>query len=431
VSIESLLDFFLDAFESAPRSTNADIDTLELWTFDGRQSNVEVPSDPPIWCALLWNDELHGFQEVIEVVQRATGCNLRAAERVAVLVDERGRTIVDQSMDPLEIKVVARTLQKVQLGVTIRAKNDVVREEAAAAGISWLLEVQSAFSGKYAEQFRKLVCEALLNKRQSFRSYLNTNDKEFTTIPTFSNISDIFHMFSQKIEPLPIGSFALSVNCMVDSLLCESPSLEPDQSARIQHILLNNGKYWKKLWIQLTDLISTTLISSPKRGRPELAKHFASAYVPLLVHYMVYNRENDVSFLNLAIQLLSTPTIALDLVKNRRFFHVLLSVLCLFFGKRSLLPGSRVCGFVNPSQENLLENWAVQERGYMVVLDHLGSLLGNESVKQYLLRDIRNLDYFLELLTCIQGKHAEVRQKGAVLRSIPLALIHKVLAAFI
>ena len=45
------------------------------------------------WIVILYNDDWHTFEEVIEIVCKATGCSEEQAEAIAIEVDAKGRAI--------------------------------------------------------------------------------------------------------------------------------------------------------------------------------------------------------------------------------------------------------------------------------------------------------------------------------------------------
>jgi E3 ubiquitin-protein ligase UBR1 len=64
---------------------------MEANPIDGQSNNEEndgTPVEGELFSALLWNDELHSFQEVIEVVCDALQCSEEHADTIAHEVDD-------------------------------------------------------------------------------------------------------------------------------------------------------------------------------------------------------------------------------------------------------------------------------------------------------------------------------------------------------
>jgi ATP-dependent Clp protease adapter protein ClpS len=70
------------------------------------------------WNVILFNDEVHTFDEVILQVQKATGCSLARAEKITWTAHHEGQAVAFTG--PLErCEIVATKLQEIKLNVTI------------------------------------------------------------------------------------------------------------------------------------------------------------------------------------------------------------------------------------------------------------------------------------------------------------------------
>lgn len=74
----------LAAQEPAPSAPTPDVDVL-----------TEERLDDP-WKVILFNDDIHTFDEVILQLVKATGCSLQHAERVAWKVHTEGKAVAYQ-----------------------------------------------------------------------------------------------------------------------------------------------------------------------------------------------------------------------------------------------------------------------------------------------------------------------------------------------
>ncbi len=70
------------------------------------------------WKVILYNDEIHTFDEVILQLQKATGCNAQRAEKIAFEAHSRGKAIAF-SGEFDECFRVAGVLREIQLIVEI------------------------------------------------------------------------------------------------------------------------------------------------------------------------------------------------------------------------------------------------------------------------------------------------------------------------
>jgi ATP-dependent Clp protease adapter protein ClpS len=81
------------------------------------QERTDLPADVEgPWVVILYNCDCHTFDEVIHQLQRATGCSLPEAERIAVEAHVRGRAIAFTG-EAAEAERVAAVLRSIRLQV--------------------------------------------------------------------------------------------------------------------------------------------------------------------------------------------------------------------------------------------------------------------------------------------------------------------------
>lgn len=81
---------------------------------DEEETQKELP-----WCVLLFNDDVHSFQEVVLQVQKATGASLELAEQITLEAHTTGQAICyTGALD--ECERVAKILKEIALTVEIR-----------------------------------------------------------------------------------------------------------------------------------------------------------------------------------------------------------------------------------------------------------------------------------------------------------------------
>lgn len=66
------------------------------------------------WRVILYNDDVHGIDEVIVQLQKATGCDLDTAVRITLEVDARGRGVCYRGEYDNCVRV-ARVLREIRL----------------------------------------------------------------------------------------------------------------------------------------------------------------------------------------------------------------------------------------------------------------------------------------------------------------------------
>lgn len=71
------------------------------------------------WMCILFNDEIHSFDEVIFQVVKATGCSTSKAEKIAYEVDSKGKAVV-YSGDIDECLRVSTVLEEIYLQTEIQ-----------------------------------------------------------------------------------------------------------------------------------------------------------------------------------------------------------------------------------------------------------------------------------------------------------------------
>jgi ATP-dependent Clp protease adaptor protein ClpS len=68
------------------------------------------------WVVILYNDDYHGFDEVILQLQKATGCSLEDAEAIAFEAHSTGRAVAYSGTQD-ECEQVAGILRQIRLQV--------------------------------------------------------------------------------------------------------------------------------------------------------------------------------------------------------------------------------------------------------------------------------------------------------------------------
>lgn len=173
-TVSNVLDFILDVMSHAKDSakppsleddTNPQLDAIRARL---KGSNYDPPLEVGLeysWSTVLWNDEKHNFDEVIDIVKRACKKTTSYGREIANKVDTRGRATVFTG--PLKEAVgVAKFLSKIRLGVTVRCARDIFREDLVELLLNFLQDIANLLlhlnNGDINSDFvRTVICQEL------------------------------------------------------------------------------------------------------------------------------------------------------------------------------------------------------------------------------------------------------------------------------
>lgn len=176
-TVASCLDFILDVMSHAKESakppnledeTNPKLDAVRSrFTGERYEHSIEAALENS-WSTVLWNDEKHTFDEVIDIVKQARASNKAYGRQIAKLVDTRGRATV-YSGSLTEAMRIASYLSRIRLGVTVRASRDIFREDMVEVLIMFLQDIASlsiVVEGGAINTMatRRIVCEEMCNQ---------------------------------------------------------------------------------------------------------------------------------------------------------------------------------------------------------------------------------------------------------------------------
>lgn len=196
-TISQILDFFLDVMSHAKDSakppqldddTSPELDVVRSRltgvNYDGAlESAIEVS-----WSTVLWNDEKHNFDEVIDIVKRACKIPIAQARKVASAVDSYGRSTV-YTGELKEALRIAEFLARIRLGVTVRCARDVFREDMVEVLINFLqdiahLTLNLSDGTSNSDLIRVLICEEMCKPwQQGVRPYVAVSAGDESALP--------------------------------------------------------------------------------------------------------------------------------------------------------------------------------------------------------------------------------------------------------
>ncbi len=171
------IDYVLDTLDYSPEETIAPRSEEELVS----QVTGDPMSSKEHFCVILWNDDKHSFEEVIQLLRDTTNRTREEASVIADRVDEFGREIIEMSSTTTRLLELGQTIAQIDLGVTIRRAYDTFREQVAAVIIEWLLDLTRSRIGTDQLILREVIATEFLSKRKQTYPRGFTDSHEFVS----------------------------------------------------------------------------------------------------------------------------------------------------------------------------------------------------------------------------------------------------------
>ena len=179
------------------------------------------------------------------------------------------------------------------------------------------------------------------------------------------------------------------------------------QRVRLDWLLLFDLRLWKRARIDLRDLYIGTAVSIPQFKRI-LGLRFAGLYTLLAQLYLIADREPDHSIVNLSLQMLTTPSIAEELVERANVLTNLFAILYTFLTHRQVgHPGD-----VAIHETLAFDAGSVANRRMYHFFGDLKHLFDVESVQEQFRTQERYALQFLDLIRLPQGICPNIRAVG-------------------
>lgn len=267
--------------------------------------DVDVP--PPLFVALLWNDEKHSFNEVSDkILEVCTSKTVKEARQFAELVDRHGREVVSISDDVRRLVLMARRIGAIYLLVTVEPAFDYYVEEVSGLVLQFLFDMAgSSFYAAPGSSDGRMM-KALLT--QTFMRPWRMREWEEAPAMIRRDLFDPSHL------------------CMLDTLL------------------LFDAKLWKSARFTARNMLMDLIAC--REAKRQVALRVANVYPRLIESFILHDREPEHSLYHMTVQLFSVPSIATQLVVERGFLVVLLYILQALFANES---EGRVTSLVLPA----------------------------------------------------------------------------------
>ncbi|KAJ1801177.1 E3 ubiquitin-protein ligase ubr1 [Coemansia sp. RSA 2399] len=170
LTIAVVLEFILETFATSPINLNMHFDENAILE-DAKNASLAINDSEPQtkFAVVLWNDEVHSFQDVIDQCTESLQCSHMEAKKIAETVDSSGRDVLRVSTSIPDLIDIATTMTNVSLSVSIRAARDIFREQLSASLLIWLRDLACCkfrplarvFQGKINNEICTEICHQL------------------------------------------------------------------------------------------------------------------------------------------------------------------------------------------------------------------------------------------------------------------------------
>ncbi|XP_060531062.1 E3 ubiquitin-protein ligase UBR2 [Cylas formicarius] len=226
------------------------------------------------YCTILYNDEVHTFEQVINTLGRVLKCTQRSSTEFVTSIDREGRAIVKcstfQHCSDLKQEIEKYTSKhgSKPLKVLVNHTHVIAHQIFAMKLLNWL--------------------EKLLGNGAAFRA-----------------------VFSE----------------------CASKPPQPMRPCLITEIMLYDSTLWKSARTQWHRLLIAGMLLEYE-NKKTLAKLFTKNYAQIMKDFIRDDHEHSYSISSLAVQLYTVPTLAQHLIENDDVLFILLNTLMSEYDKK-------------------------------------------------------------------------------------------------
>ncbi|XP_041071114.1 E3 ubiquitin-protein ligase UBR2 isoform X1 [Carcharodon carcharias] len=240
------------------------VDMLTWVEEDRLPSGLEPPEKEDTYYCMLFNDEVHTYEQVIYTLQKAVNCTQKEAVSFATTVDRDGRRSVRygdfQFCEQAKTVIVRNTSRQTKpLKVQVMHSSVVAHQNFAIKLLIWLSQVIG-----YSGGLRRILCEVGLQQRT-----------------------------------------------------------DEDSSSLIDKLMLCDSKLWKGARNIYHQLFMSSLLMDLK-SKKLFAVRFAKNYPQLQRDFMEDDHERVVSVTALSVQLFTVPTLARMLITEENLMTTII-----------------------------------------------------------------------------------------------------------
>lgn len=320
------------------------------------QENSEVEADT--YVTMLYNDEVHTYEQVITTLCRAIDCDQKAALEYATTIDREGRSVVKCGIFTTctQIKTIIERITSRHgskpLRVDVMHTNILAHQTFAMRLLVWLKQILG-----HCEAFRCVFAEI---------------------------------MMSNEIIPDSDGGSPIQ--------LSNIPLLE--------RIMKSDTQFWKAMRTQWHQLFISGLLMDMKTKK-EFAKMFTKNYGSLMKDFIADDHEHSYSITSLSVQLFTVPTLAHALIAEENAIVILLKTFTTECGRHRNHDGKL------SFERNHNAMQAFRRAQYILYdLKYLFSIKPTEWTESLRKNFLHGISTFVELLIWMQGMDAVIRQVG-------------------
>jgi hypothetical protein len=461
-----LLDFALHVFDLCPYEVSNLTTTEEAKeNYDYFTNSFGINSFPKSdkYSLLLWDDQGHNFDEVIDICQRALGCSESEARRLTYEVDGLGRSITLTSANLDHLSSIAKQFINIKLDVTIMNVNQLFYENLAGFIITYLKDLVSntelacLYEGAIQKKLRYVIGSSMLMPWKWFFPYAADDDikpdwlrrtsplypnvnypafpPEMVQFPNMSNSSQLsgyFREFSSSHNELFVDTFGpLSMQLELAPKFLDfkiQPNTGPwvgsashpfegcldaeeieIEKIRLDHLFEQDVLLWKSVKLDLKNLYIGTLLAEGHAFRQEFGVHFSAMYSDLYAIDRKPERSPDLHLSKFSTQILTVPSLALELADKYGIYHTIFSEIENQLSHNISSP-EEYYGF-NTEKPTVVrtDNSGIKRKIITNFLSDIEHLLLSDNMKLFIPNDHTVLARFISILSKFQGIGAEKR----------------------
>ncbi|XP_073776610.1 E3 ubiquitin-protein ligase UBR2 isoform X6 [Danio rerio] len=324
------------------------VDMLTWDKEDELPEGLEPPARGDMYYCMLFNDEVHTYEQVIYTLQKAVNCTQKEAVSFATTVDRDGRKSVRfgdfQFCEQAKSVIVRNTSRQTKpLRVQVMHSSVVAHQCFALKALNWLGQT-IRYS---ADALRRILCQVGLQRGP-----------------------------------------------------------EGENSSLVDKLMLCDSKMWKGARNVYHQLFMSSLLMDPKYKKL-FAIQFARSYQRLQTDFMEDDHERVVSVTSLSVQLFTAPTVARMLITDENLMTTIIRTFVDHLRHRDLQGRFQ---FERYTAQQAFKFRRVQS--LIGDLKYVLISRPTEWTDQLREKYLEGFDAFLELLKCMQGMDPVVRQVG-------------------
>ncbi|CAH1264235.1 UBR2 [Branchiostoma lanceolatum] len=411
------------------------VDILLWEQMDGLPQDLEPSVQQNTYVTMLFNDEIHTYEQVINALTRAISCQQKEAVEFATVVDREGRSSVRygnrKSCDQARSIIQRSTsLRSKPLKVEVMHTSVCAHQAFAQKVLNWLGQVvnhsawtltkklENKLDGTYTRMLR-----AVLNK--SWKQH-PTKAELYGTLPSLSStIRERRRSTSLRSKPLKVEVMHTSV-CAHQAfaqkvlnwlgqvvnhsdglrhILCTTALQQPPTGdpCVVERLMLADTALWKIARVQCHQIMMGSLLMD-QESKKQFSVLYTRNYPQVQMDFMADDHDHGVSIISLSVQIFTVPTLARYLIME----HDLLAIVI-----RTFLEQCASCrhGRYLLDREKLQKNFR-RLQFPLLDLKYVLSMVPDQWNDQLKRKFMNGFKIMAELLTSMQGMDSVTRQVG-------------------